>query len=178
GGAFGVLRPGAAFSALESENMSLSSNESFAKCKDGKAGPGPRTPQASPISRYLIVFNRLLFAQASLNYNHGWISEYKAHADLKLARAAEGGSRRRSERLARQWESCRRSHHRQAVSRVAEDADRIYAEVLVRRARHVEGLRCENQPPRFAQAERFEQTQIEIEKIWLAQAVAPGHAAS
>jgi hypothetical protein len=48
-------------------NDSLESNDTFSDSKAEKAGPGPRTPKASPISRYLIIFNRVLFAHASNN---------------------------------------------------------------------------------------------------------------
>ena len=67
GGAFGVRRPGAAFSALEPENVKSDFDEPFAKYKDGKAAPGRRTPKASPASRDLIAFKQLLFAQSSVN---------------------------------------------------------------------------------------------------------------
>ena len=65
GEAFGVRRPGAAFTALEPENLKLDFNEPFAKCKAEKAAPGRRTPKASPTSRYLITHNRFLFAHSS-----------------------------------------------------------------------------------------------------------------
>src|SRR5262249_50298959 len=65
GHAFGVRRPGAAFSALEPENVKLDFNEPSAKCKAGKAVPGRRTPKASPVSSYLITYNRVLFAHSS-----------------------------------------------------------------------------------------------------------------
>src|SRR5262249_59137462 len=63
----------------------------------------------------------------------------------------------------------------EAAGRSAEDADRIHAEVLVRRARQVEELRGESQPPLLTKTERLEQAQVEVKEPRLAQAVATYH---
>jgi len=49
GEAFGVRRPGAAFSALHFANDPLKSSDPFSDSKAEKAAPGRRTPKASPI---------------------------------------------------------------------------------------------------------------------------------
>src|SRR5215510_12313048 len=67
GEAFGVRRPGAAFSALHFGKDLLDPSDSFSDSKAGKAAPGRRTPKASPASRDLIAFKQLLFAHSSGN---------------------------------------------------------------------------------------------------------------
>ncbi len=102
--------------------------------------------------------------------------EYQPQSQLQLARPTEARGGRCGISFARQWEAGRRRNRRQAVARVAVHTDAIYTEVFIRRPRHVEKLSGEGQTPRLAQAEFFEQAQIKIEEIWLAQTVARGDA--
>jgi len=70
GEAFGVRRPGAAFPVLDHTNVQSDFDGILVKRKAGKAAPGRRTPKASPNSRYLLAFNRLLFAGLDHRFGH------------------------------------------------------------------------------------------------------------